>query len=215
MKKIPKNWNQQEIDFIISHYVERGVAYCMKSLNRSKDSVKHKAIELGLKLKSKRYLKKEFSEIVKISRSYSDVVRKLKLNDGHGNRNTVIKYIKFYNINIEHFDYAGEQKTIKKKRDLDQVLIENSTYNNTVSIKNRLYKEGLKQRVCEKCGQGEMWNGEKMSLILDHINGVHNDNRFENLRIVCPNCNATLDTHAGKNNSKKKMRPEVNSKLRQ
>ena len=34
-----------------------------------------------------------------------------------------------------------------------------------------------------------------MSLILDHINGVNNDNRLENLRIVCPNCNATLDTH--------------------
>jgi len=34
-----------------------------------------------------------------------------------------------------------------------------------------------------------------MTLILDHINGVNNDNRLENLRIVCPNCNATLDTH--------------------
>lgn len=38
-----------------------------------------------------------------------------------------------------------------------------------------------------------------MSLILDHINGVHDDNRFENLRIVCPNCAATLDTHCGSN----------------
>ena len=36
-----------------------------------------------------------------------------------------------------------------------------------------------------------------MSLILDHVNGVHDDNRLENLRIVCPNCNATLDTHCG------------------
>ena len=38
-----------------------------------------------------------------------------------------------------------------------------------------------------------------MSLILDHVNGVHDDNRLENLRIVCPNCNATLDTHCGSN----------------
>ncbi len=37
-----------------------------------------------------------------------------------------------------------------------------------------------------------------MSLILDHINGVRDDNRLENLRIVCPNCNATLDTHCGR-----------------
>jgi hypothetical protein len=45
--------------------------------------------------------------------------------------------------------------------------------------------------------------GKKMSLILDHINGVNNDNRIENIRIVCPNCNATLDTHCGKIRVKK------------
>ena len=38
-----------------------------------------------------------------------------------------------------------------------------------------------------------------MALILDHVNGVHDDNRLENLRIVCANCNATLDTHCGRN----------------
>jgi hypothetical protein len=35
-------------------------------------------------------------------------------------------------------------------------------------------------------------------LILDHVNGIRNDNRLENLRIVCPNCAATLDTHCGR-----------------
>ncbi len=39
-----------------------------------------------------------------------------------------------------------------------------------------------------------------MSLILDHVNGIATDNRIENLRIVCANCNATLDTHCGRNN---------------
>lgn len=39
-----------------------------------------------------------------------------------------------------------------------------------------------------------------MSLILDHVNGVSDDNRLENLRIVCPDCAATLDTHCGRAN---------------
>lgn len=47
---------------------------------------------------------------------------------------------------------------------------------------------------------------EKDSLILDHINGVNNDHRLENLRLLCPNCNATLPTHCGKHKGKSKRR---------
>jgi hypothetical protein len=67
-------------------------------------------------------------------------------------------------------------------------------------LKQRLFATGLKDRRCELCGQGEIWRGRTMSLILDHINGVADDYRIENLRIVCPNCAATLDTHCGKAN---------------
>lgn len=73
-------------------------------------------------------------------------------------------------------------------------MVENSNYSRQ-SLKRRLYNTGLKERECELCGQGEEWMGKRMSLILDHINGINNDNRLENLRIVCPNCNATLPTH--------------------
>jgi hypothetical protein len=83
-------------------------------------------------------------------------------------------------------------------KNIDEVLVENSTYDRK-SLKIRLYKSGLRDRKCELCGQTEDWNGKKMSLVLDHINGANNDNRIENLRIVCPNCNATLETFSGRN----------------
>jgi hypothetical protein len=86
-------------------------------------------------------------------------------------------------------------------------------------LKKQLYNEGLKKPICELCGQDEIWQGKKMSLILDHINGVNIDNRLENLRIVCPNCDATLDTFCSKNRTKvlkvKKERPTKKVSLTQ
>ncbi|HEU5105276.1 MAG TPA: HNH endonuclease [Solirubrobacterales bacterium] len=90
-------------------------------------------------------------------------------------------------------------------RPLEKVLVENSTYSRQ-HVKRRLLQEGLKEPVCEMCGQGEMWHGRPMGMILDHINGVRDDHRLENLRIVCPNCAATLDTHCGRKNRVEKAK---------
>lgn len=75
-------------------------------------------------------------------------------------------------------------------------------------MKRRLLKAGLKQMVCELCGQTEIWHGKRISLILDHVNGVANDHRLENLRIVCPNCNASLETHCGRNQRRERPQRE-------
>jgi hypothetical protein len=80
---------------------------------------------------------------------------------------------------------------------LDEILVEHSSFSRG-RLKERLYEAGLKRPTCEMCGQGELWRGRLMGMILDHINGVSDDHRLENLRIVCPNCAATLDTHCGR-----------------
>lgn len=117
-----------------------------------------------------------------------------------GGTATLRKWVKRWGISTEHFDPYATQRSPRTsgRRPLEEVLVENSTFNRG-QLKKRLYEEGLKQRRCELCGQGELWRGRRMSLILDHINGSGRDHRLENLRIVCPNCAATLPTHCGRN----------------
>ena len=150
----------------------------------------------------KEFWNKEFLfSIIKESNSQKEVLEKMKIRSAGGNFKTLQKYIKIFDLDTSHFarNYEAMVNFSKNKKiPLDKILIENSTYDRK-SLKERLYKEGLKERKCEMCGQNEEWQGKRMSLILDHINGTHNDNRLENIRIICPNCNATLDTYCGKN----------------
>jgi hypothetical protein len=147
-----------------------------------------------------KYSKEILEKVVNSSNNFSEVTRKLGLKPFYGNRQTVKKYIDLFGIDIKHFrlcSYGNNKK--RNKIELSEILVENSTYIYTTNLKDKLYSEGFKERICELCGQDEIWVGKKISLILDHINGVNTDNRIENLRIVCPNCNATLSTHGGRN----------------
>jgi Zn finger protein HypA/HybF involved in hydrogenase expression len=81
---------------------------------------------------------------------------------------------------------------------LELVLVENLNYGRC-HLKRRLISLGLLNYYCAnpECGLTE-WLGKPISLQLDHINGVNNDNRLENLRLLCPNCHSQTDTYSGK-----------------
>ena len=74
-----------------------------------------------------------------------------------------------------------------------EVFIENAAPLNGNSLTKRLLRDGLAY-VCAHCGIIE-WHGKPLRLHLDHINGINNDNRRENLRLLCPNCHSQTDTY--------------------
>lgn len=198
-----RKWKDEQIEFLKTQYPVHGLLFCVDNLPFNRSSVKSKVDKMGLKKNENwRYNKESFSKVISESTNYTDVTRKLGIIKTYGNRKTIKKYIELYGLDVSHFDFGVSNRRQGVSFQLDDILVENSTYSHTSNLKHKLYDAGLKERKCELCGQGEEWQGKHMSLILDHINGVNNDHRRENLRIVCPNCNATLDTHGGKNYSR-------------
>jgi hypothetical protein len=69
---------------------------------------------------------------------------------------------------------------------------------NRAHLKARLVKLGLLADVCATCGATE-WLGRPLSLQLHHRNGDPDDNRLENLQLLCPNCHSLTDNWGGRN----------------
>lgn len=72
-------------------------------------------------------------------------------------------------------------------------LLTTGRYRGRTNIKRRLLLEGLKEPLCEGCGISA-WRGHPISLDLHHLNGQRNDNRLQNLQLLCPNCHHQADT---------------------
>ena len=98
-------------------------------------------------------------------------------------------------VSLDHFTGVNHNAV---KRSPENVFIENSTA--TQGTLRRWYTKGeYTPYKCSICGLEPFWNGKELTLTLDHINGINNDDRLENLRWVCPNCDRQLDTFCAKN----------------
>jgi hypothetical protein len=88
---------------------------------------------------------------------------------------------------------------LKSKVPLEDIL-SNKVKFSRGQLKKRLLIDGLLQYKCydETCTLTTEWNGKVISLELDHINGVNDDNQLDNLRLLCPNCHSQTPTFRNK-----------------
>lgn len=138
----------------------------------------------------------DFSAIVKSSNCWADVMTKCGY-PRHGNSSIMKRRVMKEQLDVSHFKryipvcYSSAYST-------EELVEACSTRPRISGLKGRLYKKGLLEEKCALCGLGSEWEGKKLSLQLDHINGNNTDNRLENLRILCPNCHSQTDTFCSK-----------------
>jgi len=149
--------------------------------------------------------KEDLQSIMNDSCGFMEVLRKLGIYSSGSTWKMLKKRVLEDSLSIEKMrsnKRVGHPN--KNEIELKDILIKDSSYSNRGNLKRRLIRNGILKNECSICHMENKWNGKDLIMILDHINGVYNDNRIKNLRLICPNCNSQTETFAGRNQKKQK-----------
>lgn len=116
-------------------------------------------------------------------------------DDGHTYRETKVRF-GFSSATWDNAKKNGRIKARPRGMPIEELLAGKKRCRE--HIKTRLFDAKLLQQRCQVCSL-DAWRGRPLRMHLDHINGIKNDNRLENLRTLCPNCHSQTPTYRGRN----------------
>ena len=153
-----------------------------------------------------KYSKELLEESVKDCLSIADVLRKLNLKQSGGNQAHIGRKLKEFAIDTSHFlgrskNRGSIHKGGPEKLAATQILIYDRNKGKRERpgvLKRALLESGILE-VCDICKLQPEWQGHKLVLQIDHIDGDFLNNCLENLRFLCPNCHSQTETFSSKN----------------
>lgn len=145
------------------------------------------------------YTENQLKQAVKNSICWSDVCRYLNITIcTHNFKKARIKCDNL-SISYEHFDLGKAYRKNKKNWTDSDVYCKDSMFPRA-QLRRRVLKDGWLIYKCRDCKISNMWNGRSLTLEIEHVNGINNDHRKENLAWLCPNCHSQTSTYRNNRN---------------
>lgn len=158
----------------------------------------------------------QFVELLKNSSTISEVLFKLGYSVKGNSWGFAKIRQRMSDLNLDGSIFKGKSPITKygtlHKVNASDILKPNCKHARSV-LRRYVIKNNLIPYRCAICGCVE-WQGRTLSLELDHINGINNDNRIENLRFLCPNCHSQTTTYGSRNQQRNDSDYEISDDLR-
>ncbi|MCZ3389757.1 MAG: HNH endonuclease [Actinomycetia bacterium] len=149
-----------------------------------------------------RYSDSDVTEAVRLSTSIAQVMRVLGIRPAGGSHAHISRLIKRLDFDTSHFMGQASNRGLPARNRLgpENILIVHPE--GSPRVKPHLLRRALAEvgtpSSCVLCATGCEWNGGRLQLPVDHINGNYLDCRMVNLRFLCPNCHSQTPNFAGR-----------------
>ncbi|GGW52558.1 HNH endonuclease [Streptomyces griseoloalbus] len=142
----------------------------------------------------------ELAAAVETATSVTGVLAALGRSTNGATRALVKRSIEAYGLSTVHFTGQGHYRGTRSphRKSAAEILVRlasGGARTKTALLRRALDDLGV-SHVCGECGIGDTWQGQRLVLEIDHINGDRLDNRRENLRYLCPSCHSQTNTFA-------------------